>query len=752
MTEKPHYAIMRIGKIHTRAMLDKVEWHNTRKIPARTAEGAPMPEDWIEMTGPYRDRADKILEDTGATHDEGKILAVEVLVTTSPGWWVEASEEQKQAWFEAQYAYAKHIFGPGLLAFTPHLDESTPHVQFIGLPLYRAVAKKRGPKPKDPEKLRKRLEEEAAGSKIWRLSHDALFGGGPVGLAKRQTEYQEFVSHLGLCRGSDTVGRGVRHVPLKDYARLLTQEDRELKRQAGEAAKEQSMLKHYDEELARRHAEFRKDREAFAQEQLELYPREVELIEREEKVAALEASLDDQRAKIDEDARGVREQALALDQREARLNERAAENERKELEISAKQAERKEEEARLEKIKANLESREASAAKRELEVSDQAERNAEAGQGIELQRRDLDLMRGQISILTGVMTGRLTVDLDTGGRPVIAQGEPKPEEAKAALEPWPAILRAPLRRAAAMHGVRKKLAEKILAIRSKIRIRKREAEAAVAENLAKASAAETRAAKAERDAQGTRADAAKILDAAQRAMKNSEQRKTEADHALKVANERMAEADRVEAGISEQRIEKGRLDAEVSEAGRALREIREQMQQDKAALARLAYDKTALQAEKSALVGDRQRLQAEVGDLKGRRHELAQERAKIEVERAKITADRTKWDRSMRIWNEAVENEAKIEKRNGNTVIAMPGKAIPTSDVEPSVVMLVQQRQALADAMNETEELAASLDKQKREFAERHPEQKRAMDKERAEDKRRMQDAWARIESGETER
>ena len=104
-------------------------------------------------------------------------------------------------------------------------------------------------KPKDPEKLRKRLEEEATGKKIWRLSHDAVFGGGPEGLAAHQTAYHKFVAHLGLARGRDTVGLGIKHIPLKRYAELLTKMDRDLRRQAEELANERQMLAHYDQQL-----------------------------------------------------------------------------------------------------------------------------------------------------------------------------------------------------------------------------------------------------------------------------------------------------------------------------------------------------------------------------------------------------------------------------------------------------------------------------------------------------------------------
>lgn len=180
MSEKPAYAILRIGKIKSLATLDAVEWHNTRQIPAGTVEGLPSPEDLVQMTGTYRERFARVLAETGATYEDGKILAVEVMVTASPQWWEKATLDEKAEWWRAQLRFANDLFGPGLIAFTPHVDESTPHAQFVGLPLYHDIVRKRGAKPTTPEAKKKRAEEEARSPKIRRLSHDRVFGGRPM--------------------------------------------------------------------------------------------------------------------------------------------------------------------------------------------------------------------------------------------------------------------------------------------------------------------------------------------------------------------------------------------------------------------------------------------------------------------------------------------------------------------------------------------------------------------------------------------
>ena len=62
MADRPHYAIMRIGKIHNYKVLKAVDGHNTRKIPTDTVQGAPPPIDWIDMPGTLCERAQKVLQ------------------------------------------------------------------------------------------------------------------------------------------------------------------------------------------------------------------------------------------------------------------------------------------------------------------------------------------------------------------------------------------------------------------------------------------------------------------------------------------------------------------------------------------------------------------------------------------------------------------------------------------------------------------------------------------------------------------
>lgn len=50
--------------------------------------------------------------------------------------------------------------------------------------------------------------------------------------------------------------------------------------------------------------------------------------------------------------------------------------------------------------------------------------------------------------------------------------------------------------------------------------------------------------------------------------------------------------------------------------------------------------------------------------------------------------------------------------------------------------------------MDATQQLADSLDEQKRLFAERFPDQKPALDRERRKDRKRIEEAWASIQAG----
>lgn len=754
MTEKPNYAIMRIGKIHTRTVLDAVEWHNTRKGPARVVEGLGLPDEWVDRKGAYRDRADAILEEVGAAHEEGKILAVEVLVATSPEWWTTATREQKRDWWLAQYAYAKHLFGPGLLAFTPHLDESTPHAQFVGLPLYHAVKKKTGPKPKDPEGLRKRLEEEANAPKIWRLSHDAVFGGGPEGLAAHQTAYHGFVAHLGLCRGRDTVGLGIKHIPLKRYAELLTQMDRDLRREAEEIANEQQILEHYDQQLSVGFEKQRLQREAIAKDELELFAKQNAFEEREQRIIAAEQEIATQREALSQRENGilVRESSLSDEEEGLERKVRSHEDATKRLEarrslLDIVALNQRSKEDSLSKREKQAESRDASVSQREAQI-------AEKEAVVKAQQGDVERALSQISVLTGVLSGRLAVTWNEEKQPALKGGEPKPEEQSALSEPWPQLLAAALRHAMTMSTARNRLAHKVRSMLEKLRAQRKAAkakevaaDASMTSALLQVQEAENRSAVAkikESEANGAQEVAIKA------------QEKAEKDR--RAADALIAEANAVTADLSDKRAELQRLDGAVSAIKVDLTETESAIVRARSELDTVRSQRESLREEKMTLAAGKAVLQSEVDDLEKRKAKLAAEQAEIDTDRANLKADKEKWDRSMEVWRQAAAFGATIDSTGQSKVVrvnAGQGQlslVVPVEELDPTMVSLVSQSSALVEAMTETEKLASHLDERLRVVAQTFPEQKTAIEADRAMARKTIEETWARIAGAGQER
>jgi hypothetical protein len=747
MTEKPNYAIMRIGKIHTRTILDAVEWHNTRRGPARVVEGLGLPDEWVDRKGAYRDRADDILKEVGAAHDEGKILAVEVLVAASPEWWTTATEEQKREWWLAQYAYAKHLFGPGLLAFTPHLDESTPHAQFVGLPLYHAVKKKTGPKPKDPEDLRKRLEEEANAPKIWRLSHDAVFGGGPEGLAAHQTAYHGFVAHLGLCRGRDTVGLGIKNIPLKRYAELLTQMDRDLRREAEEIANERQMLEHYDQQLSEGFERQRLQREAIEKDELDLFARQNELDTREQRMLAAEQDIAAQREALAERENRIKSEECSLADRQKDMAEKVRAHEDAEERLRARHSLLDNVATNQKRKEDNLAKREGQIASREQSVSHREVQLTEKEAVVENRRADVDRTLAQVSVLTGVFTGRLAVTWDEEKQPVLKGGNAKPEEQSAFSAPWPQLLASALRHAMAMATSRKRLADKMRSMLGKLRAQRK----AVAATKTAAEAAQASAKLQVQEAENRSAIAERKLKTANEAAEVAIKAQEKADTDQRAADARIAQADAVMARLREKHAELEKLDGAISTTKLDLVVLESAITRTQSELQTLRREGQSLRDEKVTLAAENAALQSEVDGLQKRKAKLAADQARIDAERAKLDADMKKWDRSMAVWQQAAASGATIELMEQGKVIrvnAGQGQsplAAPAAELDPTVVSLVSQREALVEAMTATEQLATNLDERHRRLAERFPDQKAAIEADRTKDRRMVQEAWASI-------
>ncbi len=159
---------------------------------------------------------------------EGKNLAVEILCTASPGWWHKASEDQKRKFIIQSYRFVKDKLGDGLISCMVHLDEGTPHIHAIGLPIYQKKKGIRGAKPTTREGVAKRVAALKAQPIVWMLSYDKVISGSSRAFADHQTEFHQYVHHLGLARGEDTVGQYKHHNSLKSYRRELHERQIEL--------------------------------------------------------------------------------------------------------------------------------------------------------------------------------------------------------------------------------------------------------------------------------------------------------------------------------------------------------------------------------------------------------------------------------------------------------------------------------------------------------------------------------------------
>ena len=227
---RKQYAIMRIGKLKDFPELCEAMRHNTRNQQVSfTDANRPGPVELLPgAKGTIEARAKAVLEAKKIKSVEGKNLAVELLCTASPGWWQQAKEDQKREFIIQSYRFVKDKLGDGLISCMVHLDEGTPHIHAIGLPIYQKKRGIRGAKPTTKEGVAKRVAALKAQPIVWMLSYDKVISGSSRAFADHQTQFHQYVHHLGLARGEDTVGQYKHHNSLKSYRRELHERQLEL--------------------------------------------------------------------------------------------------------------------------------------------------------------------------------------------------------------------------------------------------------------------------------------------------------------------------------------------------------------------------------------------------------------------------------------------------------------------------------------------------------------------------------------------
>lgn len=157
------YATLSHRKIRGWAHLREVEQHNDRQIvtPAREGPDRPMPVELIKGAGDIVDRTKALLTSKGVPHKLRKntVLAYEDVFGASPEYWdrrypdgwrnVESDVLMRDPLVLTCLAHVRSKYGDKLVSVRLHLDEKTPHLHVVSLPLVTSMHKKRGRKRKD---------------------------------------------------------------------------------------------------------------------------------------------------------------------------------------------------------------------------------------------------------------------------------------------------------------------------------------------------------------------------------------------------------------------------------------------------------------------------------------------------------------------------------------------------------------------------------------------------------------------------
>ncbi len=129
------FAILRTSKIGSLGKVGAVgqHIHRTRKTP----NADPTRSHLNQFSPGTESTLDRVKSRLPAKVRKNAVLAVEVLMTASPQYFFEKSAEQIDEWKQASLAWANQYFGgtENIVDWAFHLDETTPHIHAIVVPI-----------------------------------------------------------------------------------------------------------------------------------------------------------------------------------------------------------------------------------------------------------------------------------------------------------------------------------------------------------------------------------------------------------------------------------------------------------------------------------------------------------------------------------------------------------------------------------------------------------------------------------------
>lgn len=202
--------ILRVGKIKSSGKTSpaSVEGHNLRTRPCPTCDPSRshLNQRLIGEAVPFAESINRVMSRAGI--DPAKVrkdatLANDIMISVSPEWFRPDDpsaigtwdEDRLRAFVAEAKAMALKSFGPRIVSMDLHLDEATPHIHLVVVPIM--------PGKPDP----------ATGKKTWRLSGKDMFD--PAALQALQQTWEDRMSKHGV--GPRLKGSQARHITLKEY-------------------------------------------------------------------------------------------------------------------------------------------------------------------------------------------------------------------------------------------------------------------------------------------------------------------------------------------------------------------------------------------------------------------------------------------------------------------------------------------------------------------------------------------------------
>jgi len=192
------YAIIHIKKHKTVQRLGAVSAHNERTRQTRNADPARREEnERLLGSGDLAADVQARLDAAGITKVRANgVRAVEHYMTASPEWFHQATPTDVRTWVDANVEWAKERYGDNLVSMHLHMDETSPNIHAIMVPI-------------TPD---------------GRLSATDYFGK-PAQLVELQTSYSRSVDYSGLERG--TFRSKAEHIEVQEWYAMVSKPTRE---------------------------------------------------------------------------------------------------------------------------------------------------------------------------------------------------------------------------------------------------------------------------------------------------------------------------------------------------------------------------------------------------------------------------------------------------------------------------------------------------------------------------------------------